>query len=149
MLTGRQSQLQPPDDIDLPMQKDDFRSAAITFRASRDVGVQIFCALLRSVGVDARLVCSLQPLPFQTAPKVVLPINKYAATVIAEPKSRSTTPEAGSDAEPASMKSTITGRPIGSIGGRTRFSTQGVNTALPPPMEQLSSKSRGFKRFTI
>lgn len=34
------------------------------FRGSRDVGAQGFCALLRAADIDARLVCSLQPLDF-------------------------------------------------------------------------------------
>lgn len=34
------------------------------FRGSRDLGAQGFCALLRAADVDARLVCSLQPLDF-------------------------------------------------------------------------------------
>lgn len=42
----------------------DFREAAKALEGSRDVGAQLFCALLRSAGVDARLVCSLQPLAF-------------------------------------------------------------------------------------
>lgn len=33
---------------------------------SRDVGAQLFCALLRTAGVETRLVCSLQPLSFVT-----------------------------------------------------------------------------------
>lgn len=33
---------------------------------SRDVGAQLFCALLRAAGVETRLVCSLQPLSFVT-----------------------------------------------------------------------------------
>lgn len=31
-------------------------------QGSRDVGAQLYCAMLRSVGVRARLVCSMQPL---------------------------------------------------------------------------------------
>ena len=54
------------------MQLSDFRDAAAALQASRDVGAQLFCALLRSVGVEARLVCSLQLLPFQPAPKVTI-----------------------------------------------------------------------------
>lgn len=46
------------------MQKSDFCAAANTLEASRDVGAQLFCALLRSACVETRLVCSLQPLPF-------------------------------------------------------------------------------------
>jgi xeroderma pigmentosum group C-complementing protein len=38
--------------------------AAISRSGSRDVGAWLFTALLRSVGVETRLVCSLQPLKF-------------------------------------------------------------------------------------
>ena len=48
------------------MTKSDFRELAARRQGSRDVGAQLFCALLRSAGVDARLVCSMQPLPFTT-----------------------------------------------------------------------------------
>ncbi|KAI0888001.1 Rad4-domain-containing protein [Annulohypoxylon maeteangense] len=53
-----------PDDAETPMEKDDFREAAKSLCGSRDVGAQLYCALLRSAGVEARLVCSLQPLAF-------------------------------------------------------------------------------------
>ncbi|KAI9715724.1 MAG: hypothetical protein M1828_000739 [Chrysothrix sp. TS-e1954] len=46
----------------------DFFEAAKARQGSRDVGAQLFCALLRSVGVTARLVCSLQPLSFSKVP---------------------------------------------------------------------------------
>ncbi|KAK0672931.1 putative DNA repair protein rhp41 [Cercophora samala] len=52
----------PPPDAETTRNKADFLKAAQTLRGSRDVGAQLFCALLRSVGVEARLVCSLQPL---------------------------------------------------------------------------------------
>ncbi|KAI1777112.1 Rad4-domain-containing protein [Hypoxylon cercidicola] len=55
---------QLPDDVESPMEKPDFREAAKSLRGSRDVGAQLYCALLRSAGVEARLVCSLQPLSF-------------------------------------------------------------------------------------
>src|SRR5215471_7220746 len=38
--------------------------AARTRSGSRDVGAWLFTSLLRSVGVEARLVCSLQPLQY-------------------------------------------------------------------------------------
>ncbi|KAI9765446.1 MAG: hypothetical protein M1840_007405 [Geoglossum simile] len=56
-----------PEDVDLPMEKSDFRDHARKLEGSRDIGAQLFCALLRSVGVVTRLVCSLQPLPFNFA----------------------------------------------------------------------------------
>ena len=59
--------MNPPTDIDLPMQQSDFRNAARKREASRDVGAQLFCALLRSVGVDVRLTCSLQVLPINAS----------------------------------------------------------------------------------
>jgi xeroderma pigmentosum group C-complementing protein len=42
----------------------DFRQCAIDCRGSRDVGAQLFTALLRGLGIDARMVASLQPLGF-------------------------------------------------------------------------------------
>lgn len=53
-----------PDNIDNCLDKADFRKAAQSLSGSRDVGAQLCCALLRAVGVEARLVCSLQPLSF-------------------------------------------------------------------------------------
>ncbi|RKF60524.1 DNA repair protein rhp41 [Erysiphe neolycopersici] len=40
-------------------------AAAPILQGSRDLGAQLFCALLRSVGLETRLICSLQPLPFK------------------------------------------------------------------------------------
>jgi xeroderma pigmentosum group C-complementing protein len=51
-----------PEDIESTLEKKDFLEAAKTLKGSRDVGAQLFCALLRSAGVKTRLVCSLQPL---------------------------------------------------------------------------------------
>ncbi|KAL7787910.1 hypothetical protein V8C37DRAFT_389479 [Trichoderma ceciliae] len=58
---------EPLSDMDSCLDKSDFREAAKTLQGSRDVGAQLYCALLRSVGVGARLVCSLQPLSFGSA----------------------------------------------------------------------------------
>ena len=43
---------------------DDFRKCAQECAGSRDVGAQLFTALLRALGLEARLVASLQPLGF-------------------------------------------------------------------------------------
>lgn len=51
-----------PDDIDSTLEKSDFIDAAKSLKGSRDVGAQLYCALLRCAGLEARLVCSLQPL---------------------------------------------------------------------------------------
>lgn len=42
----------------------EFRVLAQELRGSRDVGAQLFTALLRSIGLDARLVANLQPIGF-------------------------------------------------------------------------------------
>lgn len=42
----------------------DFCAATVALEGSRDTGAQLFCAMLRAAGVDVRLVCSLQSLPF-------------------------------------------------------------------------------------
>ncbi|CAL5869775.1 uncharacterized protein PFLUO_LOCUS4005 [Penicillium psychrofluorescens] len=43
---------------------DEFRSAAECMQGSRDVGAQLFTTLIRALGIEARLVGSLQPLGF-------------------------------------------------------------------------------------
>lgn len=75
--------------------KDDFRKKALSMQGSRDLGAQLFCAMLRAVHVDARLVCSLQPLPFSGVAKgepPVKPAKEYAML------SDGTTPRALSEA---------------------------------------------------
>lgn len=42
----------------------DFRDHAKSCEGSRDVGVQLFTALVRGIGIEARLVASLQPVGF-------------------------------------------------------------------------------------
>ncbi|OJJ42734.1 hypothetical protein ASPZODRAFT_147130 [Penicilliopsis zonata CBS 506.65] len=44
--------------------RDEFRAVAEAMQGSRDVGAQLFTALLRALGIEARLVGSLQPLGF-------------------------------------------------------------------------------------
>ncbi|KAK5000563.1 hypothetical protein LTR28_013037, partial [Elasticomyces elasticus] len=73
---------QAPED-EPPIDKADFIKAAANREGSQDIGAQLFCALLRAVGVEARLVCSLQPLSFAaTTTKAVMP-QKIKRTVYA------------------------------------------------------------------
>ncbi|KXT17176.1 hypothetical protein AC579_332 [Pseudocercospora musae] len=64
-----------------PTDSSDFVSAAKDLKGSQDLGNQLFCTLLRSAGVDARVICSLQPLPFSTAPRSNTP-SKTSSTPI-------------------------------------------------------------------
>lgn len=84
-------------DFDPPLDREDFRTAAKKFEGSRDTGAQLFCALLRSAGLDTRLACSLQPLPFTAANKPA-PERFFAS----QPTAREPTPEV-SDDEPVNM----------------------------------------------
>jgi xeroderma pigmentosum group C-complementing protein len=60
-------------DAETLLSKEDFRKQAEKLQGSRDFGAQLFCSMLRSVAVEARLVCSLQVLPFSGVAKGVSP----------------------------------------------------------------------------
>ncbi|KAJ5380708.1 uncharacterized protein N7496_003136 [Penicillium cataractarum] len=69
-------------DAEVFFSKDEFQSQAKILQGSRDFGAQLFCALLRSAAVDARLVCSLQPLPFSGTVKDMTPAKKPPQYVV-------------------------------------------------------------------
>ncbi|KAF1929956.1 Rad4-domain-containing protein [Didymella exigua CBS 183.55] len=75
------------DELDNPMDKNDFRTAARTLQGSSDVGGQLFCALLRGIGIETRLVCSLQELPFASAAQPSTPQKpaKTTKTITVDP----------------------------------------------------------------
>lgn len=117
--------IEPPTDIDLPMQKSDFCDAARNREASRDVGAQLFCALLRSVGVDVRLTCSFQVLPINASTNAkATPTKKPLSVAYYQHDQKMDAGEANTTAirtrentpeEPQQM--------IGSRGGRARFTS--------------------------
>lgn len=87
--------------IETIVSRDDFRKQAKSMQGSRDFGAQLFCALLRSVAVETRLVCSLQPLPFTGSVKGLDPVDASSKYIIissddhdssTDDKSRSQTP---------------------------------------------------------
>lgn len=75
------------DDLDGPMDKDEFRTAAHTLQGSQDVGTQLLCALLRGIGIETRLVCSLQPLAFSSAAERSTPqgTSVHKNTIVLDP----------------------------------------------------------------
>ncbi|KAF1956904.1 Rad4-domain-containing protein [Byssothecium circinans] len=75
------------DELDDPMDLDDFRTLAAKLEGSQDVGTQLFCALLRSIGIEARLVCSLQCLPFVSSAQPATPQKPSESkhTVVLDP----------------------------------------------------------------
>jgi xeroderma pigmentosum group C-complementing protein len=82
-------------------EKIEFKVAAKELKGSRDVGAQLFCALLRSVGLDSRLVCSLQPLPFLAASKAPASSGVRASPTMA----KASTPDLSGDDEPVNVYS--------------------------------------------
>jgi len=74
-----------PEDMEVCHDREDFRAAARSLQGSRDVGAQLYCALLRSAGVRARLVCSLQPLACVSgAPPLPKPKKGSASTSLSK-----------------------------------------------------------------
>ena len=141
-------QISLPRDLDLPMQKIDFQDAAKKRQGSRDVGAQLFCALLRSVGVDARLTCSLQPLPFHAYPKTQstqskgpLAIDKYH-----EERIEHTGRGKVENVKARSQSPGESTRHFGSVGARNRFVS---NSATDIIQGSSSSNSNLAKKPSI
>ncbi|KAL8925301.1 MAG: hypothetical protein Q9208_003591 [Pyrenodesmia sp. 3 TL-2023] len=121
---------QPLANLELPMQKPDFIECAKKLEGSRDVGVQLFCALLRSAGVETRLVCSLQVLPLTATTKGTTPQKPPPKPIpVIDYSNRPTSPTSN----PLNESPTPSIRPIGSTGGLTRFSNP---SAAPPPLSR-------------
>lgn len=74
--------------MDSCLDRADFREAARKLQGSRDVGAQLYCALLRSAGVRARLVCSLQPLSCVAGPTLSKPKGQARMTPSKKDSSR-------------------------------------------------------------
>ena len=104
-------------------EKEDFIRAARSLEGSRDVGAQLFCALMRSAGVTCRLVCSLQPLPF-AAGSPTLAKSKIAA---AHKQPRETAGEK---------------KPVYQVGGKELEETP--EAGRPTMIRQIGSHPRGL-----
>ncbi|KAK4901676.1 hypothetical protein LTR27_001448 [Elasticomyces elasticus] len=85
------------EDVADPMDRSDFVSASRRLAGSQDTGNQLFCALLRAVGVEARVVCSLQVLPFTTATVKATPIKPMKKIVYASAAASGTDHNSASD----------------------------------------------------
>ena len=92
--------------------------------------------MLRAAGVDARLVCSLQPLQFRAVEKTNIPQQIYSISMPPEPETRIIAPEAESADEERSTYST----PVGSRGGRNRFTTDPWGDPSPPLAAHLKGE---------
>ena len=90
------------DDVEDPIDRTEFRQAAKTLEGSSDLGAQLLCCLLRSVGVEARLVCSLQPLSFgatkDSVPSTAPPKNAKSTVYLHDSEGDSTAAERTNEA---------------------------------------------------
>ncbi|KAL4745181.1 hypothetical protein BDW72DRAFT_198896 [Aspergillus terricola var. indicus] len=91
-------------DAEVFLSVDDFRAQAKTMRGSRDFGAQLFCALLRSVAVEARLVCSLQPLPFSGAMQLPQKPEPEAIVISSDDPDSMTDGSTKSEAKPVPIR---------------------------------------------
>lgn len=130
-----------PRDLELPMQKSDFHAAAISLTASRDVGAQLFCALLRSAGVETRLVCSLQPLPFNFNATLIATYERKPAPPILQAVGHASANNDESDDESCERESSNMPRLNESAGQRSRF-LPGIRTTMSQPFQSYNSASR-------
>jgi xeroderma pigmentosum group C-complementing protein len=78
---------------------DEFRATADAMQGSRDVGAQLFTALVRALGIEARLVASLQPLGFGWTKGETYTPKAESDKKEPETKTESETPETESDAD--------------------------------------------------
>ena len=137
---------QAPLNLDILMQKSDLLDSANKLQGSRDVGAQLFCALLRSAGAETRLVCSLQVLPCTSVAGGSVPPKlptKPLPTVDHNPQISNSE----SDHDKATLErssSPIHKRPVGATGGLTRFSNPNAppitSSPLPPALSRPKPK---------
>lgn len=128
------------DNVDDPIDRTEFRQAAKTMEGSVDLGAQLLCCLLRSVSVEARLVCSLQALSFGATkngvPSVALPKNEKSTVYLHDSEDDSTADERANEAsENTSRSPSHLNRPSStlpsSLRGAGRISQLSLNNTSP------------------
>ncbi|KAG5982649.1 hypothetical protein E4U55_001606 [Claviceps digitariae] len=135
---------EPPSDMDSCLDRAEFLEASKRLQGSRDVGAQLYCAMLRSIGVRARLVCSLQPLACTSiAPTLPKPNStKFVQKTTTTPKARAQDALAkyealaASTASPSSTSSTARrrlGHPNATAYNFQPLKKAAALTPTPPP----------------
>ncbi|KAI9790218.1 MAG: hypothetical protein M1835_001123 [Candelina submexicana] len=128
-----------PENIDPPIDRNEFCNLGRKLEGSRDVGIQLFCSLLRSVGVTARLVCSLQPLPFSTTTKPTENARSVKDYIMAESDGQNTASETEA-AEMPSHQPMNTPRRARRIGQPGFGGSSNVDLGKPPPLKTPPGK---------
>ncbi|KAJ5316784.1 hypothetical protein PENANT_c016G10953 [Penicillium antarcticum] len=100
-------------DAEVFLSRRDFRTQAKMLQGSRDFGAQLFCALLRGVAIETRLVCSLQPLPFSGTVKDMTPSksNSQYIVISSDDPGSSTDERSKTEKSPTASKSRRIGQP--------------------------------------
>jgi xeroderma pigmentosum group C-complementing protein len=122
-------------DAEVFLSKEDFCTQARTMQGSRDFGAQLFCALLRSAAVEARLVCSLQPLSFSGMTKNMTPNKPDSPYIVISSDDHDTSADdqqmSGASPTPASRSRRL-GRPQFNPSRSQKTSIPGnVSTTIP------------------
>ncbi|KAL4869480.1 hypothetical protein BDV12DRAFT_167807 [Aspergillus spectabilis] len=117
------------------LSREDFRKQAKSMQGSRDFGAQLFCALLRSLAVEARLVCSLQPLPFSGATRDI-PVIPEPQVIVLSSDDHDSIPD-GQTKSDASSKPT----PIRRLGRPSFKPARAQSTAAARPVTPIRESS--------
>ena len=95
--------------------------------------------MLRSVGVDARLVCSLQPLPFSSSTKEKPTTSTKPQVYVAVAPNDSVEEAKTNSDKDRSLRENNQAGAIGSLGGRNRFNPGPSLSEI-----DLSTRSLGY-----
>lgn len=132
---ARQNEVLPPslEDLDVIASISDFRDAARSRTGSRDVAAQLFCAMLRGLGLSARLVFSVQPLPLNGGVRPQAPSPHAPAYVVRYDENRTgLDSEKPARDEPAWQASAIRRR----LGGGATSAPQSTTLPKTPLVSQ-------------
>lgn len=130
---------EPPVDMDSCMDRADFREAARRLQGSRDLGAQLYCALLRGAGVRARLVCSLQPLACGGGGPTLPKPKAHSRTTT--PAKRDSSRDLGEKLDYSAVNSTTSSSPHSTARRRLGHPNAAAHDFKPMPPPPRSGKS--------
>ena len=109
----------------------DFIECLLAKKGSRDTSSQLFVTILRAVGIDARLVCSLQPVSFRVAAE--RPDDNRSINAAGKKQKKVATSGLSNEADTK---------------GSVRFPFRAPVPRLSSPPDEGSSKARAAKAFS-
>ncbi|KAF2207876.1 hypothetical protein CERZMDRAFT_50207 [Cercospora zeae-maydis SCOH1-5] len=137
--------LQTIDSDEDPVDGAAFIKAAQDLEGSQDMANQLFCAMLRAADVDARVVCSIQALPFANPPKPATPKKPAKVRIMAVAP--------GTDAPPNSLAehdaAVSTSQAIGKIPSARRRLGQPSFASATSQLAQPRQKTRRVDKLSF